>query len=163
MKEMFESVTFLFSVFFFIGLCIFAKVSDVKTPDMDDIADRMRMDAGEVTLMNHNSIFKTHLLSQTGFAEDQLSLSDHQILPSRQGNLDRSYTCSARSTAYNANYYSGPGLGVLARYSWGKMLTFGGHHGVTLMQIRHMAVAGFSSFINFQTTLPQTVFLAQET
>uniref|UniRef100_A0A8D1EAV1 Ubiquitin-like protease family profile domain-containing protein n=1 Tax=Sus scrofa TaxID=9823 RepID=A0A8D1EAV1_PIG len=66
----------------------------------------MRMDAGEVTLMNHNSIFKTHLLSQTGFAEDQLSLSDHQILPSRQGNLDRSYTCSARSTAYNANYYS---------------------------------------------------------
>uniref|UniRef100_A0A8D1U0U4 SUMO specific peptidase 1 n=3 Tax=Sus scrofa TaxID=9823 RepID=A0A8D1U0U4_PIG len=106
MKEMFESVTFLFSVFFFIGLCIFAKVSDVKTPDMDDIADRMRMDAGEVTLMNHNSIFKTHLLSQTGFAEDQLSLSDHQILPSRQGNLDRSYTCSARSTAYNANYYS---------------------------------------------------------
>uniref|UniRef100_A0A4X1TH53 SUMO specific peptidase 1 n=1 Tax=Sus scrofa TaxID=9823 RepID=A0A4X1TH53_PIG len=73
---------------------------------MDDIADRMRMDAGEVTLMNHNSIFKTHLLSQTGFAEDQLSLSDHQILPSRQGNLDRSYTCSARSTAYNANYYS---------------------------------------------------------
>lgn len=34
MKEMFESVTFLFSVFFFIGLCIFAKVSDVKTPDM---------------------------------------------------------------------------------------------------------------------------------
>uniref|UniRef100_A0A8D0QB52 SUMO specific peptidase 1 n=1 Tax=Sus scrofa TaxID=9823 RepID=A0A8D0QB52_PIG len=74
---------------------------------MDDIADRMRMDAGEVTLMNHNSIFKTHLLSQTGFAEDQLSLSDHQILPSRQGNLDRSYTCSARSTAYNANYYSG--------------------------------------------------------
>ena len=37
------------------------------------------MDAGEVTLMNHNSIFKTHLLSQTGFSEDQLSLSDHQV------------------------------------------------------------------------------------
>ncbi|OWK16748.1 SENP1, partial [Cervus elaphus hippelaphus] len=110
----------------------------------------MRMDAGEVTLVNHNSIFKTHLLSQTGFSEDHLSLSDHQILPSRQGNLDRSYTCSTRSAAYSPNYYSGPGLGVLARYSWGKMLTFGGHHGVTLMQIRHMAVAGFSSFINFQ-------------
>ncbi|KAB1270265.1 Sentrin-specific protease 1 [Camelus dromedarius] len=74
---------------------------------MDDIADRMRMDAGEVTLVNHNSIFKTHLLSQTGFQEDQLSLSDHQILPSRQGNLDRSYTCSTRSPAYNPNYYSG--------------------------------------------------------
>ncbi|KAI4576734.1 hypothetical protein MJT46_002569 [Ovis ammon polii x Ovis aries] len=88
------------------GLCIFAEVSDVKTPDMDDIADRMRMDAGEVTLMNHNSIFKTHLLSQTGFSEDQLSLSDHQILPSRRGNLDRSYTCSTRSAAYNPNYYS---------------------------------------------------------
>uniref|UniRef100_A0A4W2D092 SUMO specific peptidase 1 n=1 Tax=Bos indicus x Bos taurus TaxID=30522 RepID=A0A4W2D092_BOBOX len=145
------------------GLCIFAEVSDVKTPDMDDIADRMRMDAGEVTLVNHNSIFKTHLLSQTGFSEDQLSLSDHQILPSRRGNLDRSYTCSTRSAAYSPNYFSGPGLGVLARYSWGKMLTFGGHHGVTLMQIRHMAVAGFSSFINFQTTLPQTVLLAQET
>ncbi|KAG5212018.1 hypothetical protein JEQ12_014447 [Ovis aries] len=88
------------------GLCIFAEVSDVKTPDMDDIADRMRMDAGEVTLMNHNSIFKTHLLSQTGFSEDQLSFSDHQILPSRRGNLDRSYTCSTRSAAYNPNYYS---------------------------------------------------------
>uniref|UniRef100_A0A8C7ABP2 SUMO specific peptidase 1 n=1 Tax=Neovison vison TaxID=452646 RepID=A0A8C7ABP2_NEOVI len=73
---------------------------------MDDIADRMRMDAGEVTLVNHNSIFKTHLLAQTGFPEDQLSFSDHQILPSREGNLDRSYTCSTRSTAYNPNYYS---------------------------------------------------------
>ncbi|KAF3826300.1 hypothetical protein GH733_006414 [Mirounga leonina] len=88
------------------GLCIFAKVSDVKGPDMDDIADRMRMDAGEVTLVNHNSIFKTHLLAQTGFPEDQLSFSDHQILPSREGNLDRSYTCSTRSAAYNPNYYS---------------------------------------------------------
>ncbi|KAI2565336.1 SUMO specific peptidase 1 [Homo sapiens] len=128
---------------------------------MDDIADRMRMDAGEVTLVNHNSVFKTHLLPQTGFPEDQLSLSDQQILSSRQGHLDRSFTCSTRSAAYNPSYYSGPGLGVLARYSWGKMLTFGGHHGVTLMQIRHMAVAGFSSFINFQIILPQTVFLAQ--
>ncbi|XP_059538674.1 sentrin-specific protease 1 isoform X2 [Myotis daubentonii] len=73
---------------------------------MDDIADGMRMDAGEVTLVNHNSIFKTHLLSQTGFPEDQLSLSDHQILPSRQGNLDGSYTCSTRSAAYSSNYYS---------------------------------------------------------
>ncbi|XP_006755558.1 PREDICTED: sentrin-specific protease 1 isoform X2 [Myotis davidii] len=73
---------------------------------MDDIADGMRMDAGEVTLVNHNSIFKTHLLSQTGFPEDQLSLSDHQILPSRQGSLDGSYTCSTRSAAYSSNYYS---------------------------------------------------------
>uniref|UniRef100_A0AC11CZ54 SUMO specific peptidase 1 n=1 Tax=Ovis aries TaxID=9940 RepID=A0AC11CZ54_SHEEP len=128
---------------------------------MDDIADRMRMDAGEVTLMNHNSIFKTHLLSQTGFSEDQLSLSDHQILPSRRGNLDRSYTCSTRSAAYNPNYYSGPGLGVLARYSWGKMLTFGGHHGVTLMQIRHMAVAGFSSFINFQVSMAESLIVCR--
>lgn len=88
------------------GLCISAEVSDVKRPDMDDIADRMRMDAGEVTLVNHNSIFKTHLLSQTGFPEDQLSLSDHQILPSRQENLDGSYTCSTRSAAYSPNYYS---------------------------------------------------------
>lgn len=64
------------------------------------------MDAGEVTLVNHNSMFKTHLLSQTGFPEDQLSLSDHQILPSRQGNLDGSYTCSTRSAAYGPNYYS---------------------------------------------------------
>ncbi|XP_028000070.2 sentrin-specific protease 1 [Eptesicus fuscus] len=88
------------------GLCISAEVSDVKRPDMDDITDRMRMDAGEVTLVNHNSIFKTHLLSQTGFPEDQLSLSDHQILPSRQENLDGSYTCSTRSAAYSPNYYS---------------------------------------------------------
>ncbi|XP_016874726.1 sentrin-specific protease 1 isoform X9 [Homo sapiens] len=73
---------------------------------MDDIADRMRMDAGEVTLVNHNSVFKTHLLPQTGFPEDQLSLSDQQILSSRQGHLDRSFTCSTRSAAYNPSYYS---------------------------------------------------------
>ncbi|XP_047284708.1 sentrin-specific protease 1 isoform X7 [Homo sapiens] len=72
----------------------------------DDIADRMRMDAGEVTLVNHNSVFKTHLLPQTGFPEDQLSLSDQQILSSRQGHLDRSFTCSTRSAAYNPSYYS---------------------------------------------------------
>ncbi|XP_063528777.1 sentrin-specific protease 1 isoform X8 [Pongo pygmaeus] len=72
----------------------------------DDIADRMRMDAGEVTLVNHNSVFKTHLLPQTGFPEDQLSLSDQQILSSRQGYLDRSFTCSTRSAAYNPSYYS---------------------------------------------------------
>ncbi|XP_054382584.1 sentrin-specific protease 1 isoform X4 [Pongo abelii] len=88
------------------GLCIFAKVSDVKRLEMDDIADRMRMDAGEVTLVNHNSVFKTHLLPQTGFPEDQLSLSDQQILSSRQGYLDRSFTCSTRSAAYNPSYYS---------------------------------------------------------
>uniref|UniRef100_A0A2K6MI41 SUMO specific peptidase 1 n=2 Tax=Rhinopithecus TaxID=542827 RepID=A0A2K6MI41_RHIBE len=73
---------------------------------LDDIADRMRMDAGEVTLVNHNSLFKTHLLPQTGFPEDQLSLSDQQILSSRQGHLDRSFTCSTRSAAYNPSYYS---------------------------------------------------------
>uniref|UniRef100_A0A096ML97 SUMO specific peptidase 1 n=1 Tax=Papio anubis TaxID=9555 RepID=A0A096ML97_PAPAN len=73
---------------------------------MDDIADRMRMDAGEVTLVNHNSLFKTHLLPQTGFPEDQLSLSDQQILSSRQGHLDRSFTCSTRSAAYNPSCYS---------------------------------------------------------
>nr|XP_045008663.1 sentrin-specific protease 1 isoform X2 [Jaculus jaculus] len=73
---------------------------------MDDIADGVRMDAGEVTLMNHNSTFKTNLLPQPGFPEDQLSFSDQQILPSRQGNLDRSFTCSTRSTAFSPNYYS---------------------------------------------------------
>ncbi|XP_048221541.1 sentrin-specific protease 1 isoform X1 [Perognathus longimembris pacificus] len=89
------------------GLCIFAKVSDVKRPEMDDIADRVRMDSGEVTLVNHNSIFKTHLRPQSGFPEDQLTFSDQQILPSRQENLDRSFTCSTRSAAYSPNYYSG--------------------------------------------------------
>ncbi|XP_023579389.1 sentrin-specific protease 1 isoform X2 [Octodon degus] len=88
-----------------LGLHIFANFSDVKRPDMDDIADRVRMDAGEVTLVNHNSIFKTHLPLQSGFPEDQLSLPD-QVLPSRTGNLDRSFTCSTRSAAYRPNYYS---------------------------------------------------------
>ncbi|XP_017655669.1 sentrin-specific protease 1 isoform X4 [Nannospalax galili] len=72
---------------------------------MDDIADGVKMDAGEVTLMNHNSTFKSRVLSQSGFPEDQLSLSDQQILPSRQENLDRSFTCSTRSAAYSPNYY----------------------------------------------------------
>ncbi|XP_006888288.1 PREDICTED: sentrin-specific protease 1 [Elephantulus edwardii] len=88
------------------GTLRFTEVSDVRRPDMDDISDRMRMDAGEVTLVNHNSIFKPHLLPQTGLPEDQLSLSDHQILPSMQGDLDGSLTCSTRSAPYNTDYYS---------------------------------------------------------
>uniref|UniRef100_A0A8C2VY50 SUMO specific peptidase 1 n=2 Tax=Chinchilla lanigera TaxID=34839 RepID=A0A8C2VY50_CHILA len=88
------------------GLCIFANVSDVKRPDMDDIADGVRMDAGEVTLVNHNSIFKSHLLPQSGLPEDQLSLPDQQILPSRPGTLDRSFTCSTRSAACCPSFYS---------------------------------------------------------
>ncbi|XP_049984931.1 sentrin-specific protease 1 isoform X5 [Alexandromys fortis] len=87
--------------------CIFAKVSDVKRPEMDDTADGVKMDAGEVTLVNHNSTFKTHLLPQSHFPKDQLSLSDQQILPSRQGTLDRPSSCSTRSAAYNPDYYSG--------------------------------------------------------
>ncbi|XP_036064752.1 sentrin-specific protease 1 isoform X2 [Onychomys torridus] len=90
-----------------LGFCIFAKVSDVKRPEMDDPADRMKMDAGEVTLVTHNSTFKTHLLPQSCFPEDQLSLSDQQILPSRQGTLDRLSPCSTRSAAYHPDYYSG--------------------------------------------------------
>ncbi|XP_007651488.1 sentrin-specific protease 1 isoform X2 [Cricetulus griseus] len=89
-----------------LGFCIFAKVSDVKRPEMDDTADSMKMDAGEVTLVNHNSTFKTHLLPQSCFPEDQLSLSDQQILPSRQGTLNRPSTCSTRSATYNPDYYS---------------------------------------------------------
>ncbi|XP_057647973.1 sentrin-specific protease 1 isoform X2 [Chionomys nivalis] len=90
-----------------LGFCIFAKVSDVKRPEMDDTADGVKMDAGEVTLVNHNSTFKTHLLPQSHFLKDQLSLSDQQILPSRQGTLDRPSSCSTRSAAYNPDYYSG--------------------------------------------------------
>ncbi|XP_052604775.1 sentrin-specific protease 1 isoform X1 [Peromyscus californicus insignis] len=90
-----------------LGFCIFAKISDVKRPEMDDTADGMKMDAGEVTLVNHNSTFKTHLLPQSCFPEDQLSLSDQQILPSRQGTLDRLSPCSTRSAAYHPDYYSG--------------------------------------------------------
>ncbi|XP_049984915.1 sentrin-specific protease 1 isoform X3 [Alexandromys fortis] len=90
-----------------LGFCIFAKVSDVKRPEMDDTADGVKMDAGEVTLVNHNSTFKTHLLPQSHFPKDQLSLSDQQILPSRQGTLDRPSSCSTRSAAYNPDYYSG--------------------------------------------------------
>ncbi|XP_026638410.1 sentrin-specific protease 1 isoform X4 [Microtus ochrogaster] len=89
-----------------LGFCIFAKVSDVKRPEMDDTADGVKMDAGEVTLVNHNSTFKTHLLPQSHFPKDQLSLSDQQILPSRQGTLDRPSSCSTRSAAYNPDYYS---------------------------------------------------------
>ncbi|XP_057647975.1 sentrin-specific protease 1 isoform X4 [Chionomys nivalis] len=89
-----------------LGFCIFAKVSDVKRPEMDDTADGVKMDAGEVTLVNHNSTFKTHLLPQSHFLKDQLSLSDQQILPSRQGTLDRPSSCSTRSAAYNPDYYS---------------------------------------------------------
>ncbi|KAL6061636.1 hypothetical protein STEG23_027088, partial [Scotinomys teguina] len=89
-----------------VGFCIFAKVSDVKRPEMDNTADGVKMDAGEVTLVNHNSTFKTHLLPQSCFPEDQLSISDQQILPSRQGTLDRLSPCSTRSAVYHPDYYS---------------------------------------------------------
>lgn len=83
-----------------LGFCVFTKVSDVKRPEMDDTADGVKMDAGEVTLVNHSSPFRTHLLPQPGFPEDQ------QIPPFRQGTLDRAFTCSTRSAAYNPNYHS---------------------------------------------------------
>lgn len=51
----------------------------IWTLSLDDTADSMKMDAGEVTLVNHNSTFKTHLLPQSCFPEDQLSLSDQQV------------------------------------------------------------------------------------
>uniref|UniRef100_A0A7N4NYN6 SUMO specific peptidase 1 n=1 Tax=Sarcophilus harrisii TaxID=9305 RepID=A0A7N4NYN6_SARHA len=73
---------------------------------MDEISETMRMESREITLVNHNTIFKTHLLPEIGFQENQLSLSDHQGLPSRPENLDPPFTCSTRSTVYNPNYYS---------------------------------------------------------
>ncbi|XP_044535203.1 sentrin-specific protease 1 [Gracilinanus agilis] len=88
------------------GSYIFSELCDVRRLDMDEISDTMRMDSGEITLVNHNTIFKTHLLPEIGFQENQLSLSDHQGLPSRAGNLNPSFTCSTRSTVYNPNYYS---------------------------------------------------------
>ncbi|XP_031210149.1 sentrin-specific protease 1 isoform X2 [Mastomys coucha] len=71
---------------------------------MDDTAEGVKMDAGEVTLVNHSSPLRTHLLPQSGFPEDQLS--DQQILPFRQGTLDPAFTGSARNAAYNPDYHS---------------------------------------------------------
>ncbi|XP_028645180.1 sentrin-specific protease 1 isoform X4 [Grammomys surdaster] len=73
---------------------------------MDDTADGVKMDAGEVTLVNHSSTFRTHLLPQSSFPEDQLSLSDQQMLSFRQGTLDGAFTCSTRRAAYNPDYHS---------------------------------------------------------
>ncbi|XP_028645178.1 sentrin-specific protease 1 isoform X2 [Grammomys surdaster] len=89
-----------------LGFCVFTKVSDVKRPEMDDTADGVKMDAGEVTLVNHSSTFRTHLLPQSSFPEDQLSLSDQQMLSFRQGTLDGAFTCSTRRAAYNPDYHS---------------------------------------------------------
>ncbi|XP_040834890.1 sentrin-specific protease 1 [Ochotona curzoniae] len=72
---------------------------------MDDTADRARMDAGEVTVMNHGSILRSHFLPQTGFLKDQPSCSDQQILPSRR-DLESSFTCPRGSAAYNPNHDS---------------------------------------------------------
>ncbi|XP_031793898.1 sentrin-specific protease 1 isoform X4 [Sarcophilus harrisii] len=91
---------------FKLGPCIFSELCDVRRLDMDEISETMRMESREITLVNHNTIFKTHLLPEIGFQENQLSLSDHQGLPSRPENLDPPFTCSTRSTVYNPNYYS---------------------------------------------------------
>ncbi|XP_032741689.1 sentrin-specific protease 1 isoform X5 [Rattus rattus] len=90
-----------------LGFCIFTTVSDVKRPEMEDTADGVKMDAGEVTLVNHSSAFRAHLLPHSGFPEDQLALSDQQILPFRQGTLHRAFTGSTSSAAYNPDYHSG--------------------------------------------------------
>ncbi|XP_032741698.1 sentrin-specific protease 1 isoform X6 [Rattus rattus] len=74
---------------------------------MEDTADGVKMDAGEVTLVNHSSAFRAHLLPHSGFPEDQLALSDQQILPFRQGTLHRAFTGSTSSAAYNPDYHSG--------------------------------------------------------
>ncbi|EDL04210.1 SUMO1/sentrin specific peptidase 1, isoform CRA_b, partial [Mus musculus] len=89
-----------------LGFCVFTKASDVKRPEMDDTADGVKMDAGEVTLVNHGSTFRTHRPPQSGFPEEQLLLSDQQSLPFRQGTLDGSFTCSTRSPAYRPDYHS---------------------------------------------------------
>lgn len=73
---------------------------------MEDTADGVKMDAGEVTLVNHSSAFRAHLLPHSGFPEDQLALSDQQILPFRQGTLHRAFTGSTSSAAYNPDYHS---------------------------------------------------------
>ncbi|XP_058512085.1 sentrin-specific protease 1 isoform X2 [Ochotona princeps] len=72
---------------------------------MDDTADRARMDASEVTVMNHGSILKSNFLPQTGFLKDQPSRSDQQILPSRR-DLESSFACPRGSAAYNPNHDS---------------------------------------------------------
>ncbi|XP_034373416.1 sentrin-specific protease 1 isoform X2 [Arvicanthis niloticus] len=89
-----------------LGFCVFTKVSDVKRPEMDDTADGVKMEAGEVTLVNHSSTFRTHLLPQSSFPEDQLSISDQQMLSFRQGPLDGAFTCSTRRAAYNPDHHS---------------------------------------------------------
>lgn len=89
-----------------LGFCIFTTVSDVKRPEMEDTADGVKMDAGEVTLVNHSSAFRAHLLPHSGFPEDQLALSDQPILPFRQGTVHRAFMGSTRSAAYNPDYHS---------------------------------------------------------
>ncbi|CAM5168980.1 unnamed protein product [Eretmochelys imbricata] len=73
---------------------------------MDEIADPMRMEAGDATLANHNLIFKAFPLQQTAIPGDQLSLSDDKFLPNKFGSLERSFTCSAGSASCNPSYYS---------------------------------------------------------
>uniref|UniRef100_A0A8C8SAQ1 SUMO specific peptidase 1 n=1 Tax=Pelusios castaneus TaxID=367368 RepID=A0A8C8SAQ1_9SAUR len=91
---------------------------------MDEIADSMRMEAGDATLANHNSIFKTFPLQQTAIPGDRLSLSDDKFLPNKFGSLGRSLTRSVGSASCNPSHYSETLSSESHRMS-GELRTFG--------------------------------------
>ncbi|XP_030410341.1 sentrin-specific protease 1 isoform X1 [Gopherus evgoodei] len=99
-------------------------ISDVSSLEMDEIADPMRMEAGDATLANHNSIFKAFPLQQTAIPGDQLSLSDDKFLPNKFGSLERSFTCSTGSASFSPSYYSEIPSSESYRLS-GELRTFG--------------------------------------
>ncbi|XP_074836153.1 sentrin-specific protease 1 isoform X2 [Carettochelys insculpta] len=73
---------------------------------MDEIADPMRMEAGDATLTNHNSIFKAFSLQQTAIPGNQLPLSDNKFLPNKFGSWERSFTRSMGNASCNPSYSS---------------------------------------------------------
>ncbi|XP_067385722.1 sentrin-specific protease 1 [Emydura macquarii macquarii] len=91
---------------------------------MDEIADPMRMEAGDATLVNHNSISKAFPLQQTAIPGDHLLLSDNKFVPNKFGSLESSFTCSAGSASCNPSYYSEVPSSESYRGS-GELRTFG--------------------------------------
>nr|XP_006139139.1 sentrin-specific protease 1 isoform X6 [Pelodiscus sinensis] len=99
-------------------------ISDVSSLEMDESADSMRMEAGDATLANHNSIFKAFSLQQTTTPRDPLSLSDDKFLPNKFGSLEKSFTCSTGNASCSPSYYSEVPSSESYRVS-GELRTFG--------------------------------------
>ncbi|XP_060618935.2 sentrin-specific protease 1 isoform X1 [Anolis sagrei] len=90
----------------------------------DEIADSMKMDAGDSVLANHTSVFKTLPLQQDAVLGDHLPVSDNKFLANKLDGLERPFTCSTVNSSCNFSYLPEPPSSETYQASGG-LRTFG--------------------------------------